>query len=95
MLIPRLVMIHLDFADTEKNLPSDLFERILSLRQSSKKAKSILKKWLDFEKRSGTKEGEQQVLERARKFVEELQARQRAGDGATEPEEELDDEDED
>ncbi|PWN54434.1 nucleic acid-binding protein [Violaceomyces palustris] len=57
-----------------------LFERVLGLKQSSKKAKSVLKKWLDFEKRKGTKEGQQAVLDRARKFVEEMQAKQQGDD---------------
>ncbi|KAN0063193.1 rRNA biogenesis protein rrp5 [Thecaphora frezii] len=58
----------------------NLFERVLALKLSSKKAKSVLKKWLEFEKTHGTPEGQQEVLARARKFVEEMQKKQSAGD---------------
>ncbi|UZJ51069.1 hypothetical protein CBS101457_000389 [Exobasidium rhododendri] len=49
----------------------ELFERILSMKQSSKKVKSVLKKWLEFEKKHGDQRGEKAVLSRARRFVEE------------------------
>jgi rRNA biogenesis protein RRP5 len=61
-----------------------LFERALNLKQSTKKVKSILKKWLDFEKRKGDVKGEAEVLARARRFVEELNA---AKEGAEQEEE--------
>jgi len=51
-----------------------LFERALGLRMSTKKVKSLFKKWLQFE--SGPKGGGEaymeSVKERARKFVESL-----------------------
>ncbi|PWN32058.1 uncharacterized protein FA14DRAFT_84513 [Meira miltonrushii] len=49
----------------------DLFERILALKLSSKKIKSVLKKWLEFEKRHGDQAGQQAVLAHARRIVEE------------------------
>lgn len=73
-----------------------LYERVLSLKQSTKKGKSVLKKWLEFEKRKGTKEGQTAVLARARAFVEETQKRQSgAQDKADVASEEEDDEEED
>ena len=76
----------------------DLFERILSLKQSSKKVRSVLKKWLAFEKKHGDQAAQTAVLDRARRFVEE-RAQQQAGpqDGAgdaSEGDEEDDEEDE-
>ncbi|PWN27160.1 hypothetical protein BDZ90DRAFT_232714 [Jaminaea rosea] len=57
-----------------------LFERVLEGRRlSTKKARSVLKKWLDFEKAKGDAKGERAVLERARKFVEEVK-RAKGGD---------------
>ncbi|EPQ29181.1 uncharacterized protein PFL1_03468 [Pseudozyma flocculosa PF-1] len=69
----------------------NLFERVLALKLSSKKAKSVLKKWLEFEKTKGTPEGQQDVLDRARKFVEELK-RKEADEDAGEGEGDDDDE---
>lgn len=66
---------------------SALFDRVLSLKQSSKKAKSILKKWLAFEKKSGDAKGEQEVLKRAREFVEEMKKKETEGEGNGEGEE--------
>lgn len=71
-----------------------LFERVLNLRQSTKKGKSILKKWLDFEKAKGDAKGERAVLDRARKFVEDLKARQQASAVADADEEMVDEESE-
>lgn len=59
---------------------------------SSKKAKSVLKKWLEFEKAQGDAEGEQRVLARAREFVEEMQRKKAAEQGEEEAEDEEDDE---
>ncbi|CAO1632421.1 unnamed protein product [Jaminaea pallidilutea] len=63
------------------NVPGarSLFDRVLNLRQSTKKGKSVLKKWLDFEKSKGDAKGEQVVLQRARKFVEEMGQKQQQG----------------
>lgn len=79
-----------------------LFERVLNLKQSTKKVKSILKKWLDFEKKHGDAQGEQEVLSRARAFVEQLNAKKAEDDNdddgeaqQSESEEEEDEEDDD
>jgi rRNA biogenesis protein RRP5 len=47
-----------------------LFERIVHLRMSSKKAKYFFKRFLDFEKAHGTEEGVEHVKELARTYVE-------------------------
>ncbi len=65
-----------------------LFDRVLSLRQSTKKGKSVLKKWLEFEKRKGTPQGQQAVLERARTFVQETQKKGAAQNGEAQSEDE-------
>ncbi|PWN19489.1 nucleic acid-binding protein [Microstroma glucosiphilum] len=65
-----------------------LFERALNLKQSTKKVKSILKKWLEFEKRKGDAKGEAEVLARARRFVEELNAAKEGADDEDEEDEE-------
>ncbi|KDN36083.1 hypothetical protein K437DRAFT_276888 [Tilletiaria anomala UBC 951] len=72
-----------------------LFDRVLSLRQSTKKGKSVLKKWLEFEKRYGTPDGQQAVLQRARAFVEETQNKQGGQAEAQDDVRESDAEDED
>lgn len=76
---PKRLDIWLQYIDQESRLKNtsgvrDLFERILALKQSSKKVKSVLKKWLEYEKTFGDAKGEQSVLDRARRFVEERSA---------------------
>lgn len=44
---------------------SALFDRVLAQKQSSKKTKSLLKKWLAFEKQYGDEAGAETVKERA------------------------------
>lgn len=70
-------------------LNSALFDRVLSLKQSSKKAKSVLKKWLAFEKRVGDPKGEQAVLKRAKEFVEEMKKKEMEAKGGQEEDEDL------
>ncbi|GAA6018426.1 hypothetical protein JCM11491_006993 [Sporobolomyces phaffii] len=60
-----------------------LFERVLASRLSSKKGKSVFKKWLTFEKEFGDDAGVETVKERAIDFV---QSRQGAGGGADDDE---------
>jgi len=47
-----------------------LFERIVHIRMSSKKAKFFFKRFLDFEKAHGSEEGVEHVKELARAYVE-------------------------
>lgn len=80
---PKRLDIWWQYIDQETRLDNtvqvrDLFERILGLKQSSKKVKAVLKKWLQFEKRHGSEANQQAVLSRARRFVEE---RERLQDG--------------
>lgn len=86
---PKRLDIWWQYIDQETRLQHaaqvrDLYERILSLKQSSKKIKSILKKWLEFEKRHGNEKSQQGVLERARRFVEEREAQQAAQEASEE-----------
>ncbi|KAI8806617.1 hypothetical protein BJ742DRAFT_679848, partial [Cladochytrium replicatum] len=46
-----------------------VFERVITIKTSSKKMKSFFKKYLEFEKRKGTPEGEQHVKEAAMAYV--------------------------
>ena len=66
-----------------------LFDRVLALRQSTKKGKSILKKWLEFEKRYGTPEGQQAVLLRAKEFVAMAQRRAARDDAAADTDDDV------
>ncbi len=51
-----------------------LFERVITLSLSTKKMKHFFKRYLDFEKASGTPEGIEHVKEKARAFVESKMA---------------------
>ncbi|CAO1631798.1 unnamed protein product [Sympodiomycopsis kandeliae] len=95
---PKRLDLWWQYIDQESSLKNisqarSLFERVLNLKQSAKKVKSVLKKWLDFEKRYGDKQGEQEVLSRARSFVEELNAKKEK-EGAQDDDEEDQEDDE-
>lgn len=49
-----------------------LFERVASMKFSSKKMKFIFKKWLQFEKNNGTEDDVQKVKERTLAYVESM-----------------------
>ncbi|GAA5859805.1 hypothetical protein JCM8547_007035 [Rhodosporidiobolus lusitaniae] len=74
-----LWFIYVDMEIKQRNVAGvrALFDRILTQRLSSKKGKSVFKKWLSFEKDFGDEEGVDRVKERAVAFV---QGRQQAGD---------------
>lgn len=77
---PKRLDIWWQYIDQETKVQNtsqvrDLFERILALKLSSKKIKSVLKKWLEFEKRHGDQTGQQAVLAHARRIVEEQKKR--------------------
>ncbi|CEH13982.1 rRNA processing protein Rrp5 [Ceraceosorus bombacis] len=77
---PKRLDLWLVYIDQEAKLEEtstvrSLFERVLALRQSSKKAKSVLKKWLAWEQSIGSAKGEQAVLKRAREWAQQLQSK--------------------
>jgi rRNA biogenesis protein RRP5 len=47
-----------------------LFQRVLALKMSTKKAKFFFKKWLQWESESGDAEGVEDVKQRAKEYVE-------------------------
>jgi rRNA biogenesis protein RRP5 len=47
-----------------------LFQRVLALKMSTKKAKFFFKKWLQWESESGDAEGVENVRKRAKEYVE-------------------------
>lgn len=49
-----------------------LFQRVLALKMSTKKAKFFFKKWLQWETESGDDAGVENVKRRAREYVEGL-----------------------
>lgn len=89
---PKRLDIWWQYIDQETKVQNqsqvrDLFERILTLKLSSKKVKSVLKKWLDFEKRHGDQAGQQAVLAHARRIVEDQKKRSLSNDEEQEDEE--------
>ncbi|GAA6057842.1 hypothetical protein JCM3770_000609 [Rhodotorula araucariae] len=81
-----LWFIYIDMEIKQRNVAGvrALFDRVLAQRLSSKKGKSVFKKWLTFEKEHGDEAGVDEVKQRAVAFV---QGRQHA-DGADEDDEE-------
>ncbi|SCZ99428.1 BZ3500_MvSof-1268-A1-R1_Chr7-2g09528 [Microbotryum saponariae] len=74
---PRRLDIWLVYIDMEIKLRNvvgvrALFDRILATRLSSKKGKSVFKKWLAFEKDLGDSQGADAVKAKALAFVESL-----------------------
>lgn len=49
-----------------------LFQRVLALKMSTKKAKFFFKKWLQWEIKSGDTNGAEDVKIRAKEYVERL-----------------------
>jgi rRNA biogenesis protein RRP5 len=50
-----------------------LFQRVLAMKMSTKKAKFFFKKWLQWETESGDEAGVEDVKRRAREYVEGLE----------------------
>ncbi|KAI5476893.1 hypothetical protein MNV49_007065 [Pseudohyphozyma bogoriensis] len=71
-----LWFVYVDMEIKQRNVAGvrALFDRILAQRLSSKKGKSVFKKWLTFEKEFGDEAGVNAVKERAVAFVESLAA---------------------
>ncbi|GAA5904744.1 Rrp5p [Sporobolomyces salmoneus] len=67
-----LWFIYIDMEIKQRNVEGvrALFERVLANRLSSKKGKSVFKKWLTFEKEFGDEDGVETVKERAVEFVQ-------------------------
>ncbi|GJN89500.1 hypothetical protein Rhopal_002487-T1 [Rhodotorula paludigena] len=82
-----LWFVYVDMEIKQRNVAGvrALFDRILAQRLSSKKGKSVFKKWLAFEKDHGDEAGVQEVKERAIAFV---QGRQQPGDADEEGDDE-------
>ncbi|KIJ46379.1 hypothetical protein M422DRAFT_66742 [Sphaerobolus stellatus SS14] len=59
--------IYIDMEAAQKNIQSmrNIFDRVLSLKMTSHKAKAFFKKWLELEKRVGDEEGENAVKAKA------------------------------
>lgn len=49
-----------------------LFERVASMKFSSKKMKFLFKKWIQFEKAHGTEDDVQRVKEKTLAYVESM-----------------------
>ncbi|PWY97552.1 nucleic acid-binding protein [Testicularia cyperi] len=75
---PKRLDIWWQYIDQEQRILDNhpqvrnLYERTLTLKLTAKKGKSLLKKWLDFEKKHGTPASQQKVIARAKEFVEEI-----------------------
>ncbi|BGP31459.1 rRNA bioproteinsis protein rrp5 [Rhodotorula toruloides] len=70
-----LWFVYVDMEIKQRNVVGvrALFDRILAQRLSSKKGKSVFKKWLSFEKDFGDEDGVEAVKERAVAFVQSRQ----------------------
>lgn len=66
----------------EENQPQvrNLFERAMTLKLTAKKGKSLLKKWLEYEKKHGDAKSQQKVIKRAKDFVDEINRKNAAQD---------------
>lgn len=75
---PKRLDLWWQYIDQESRLDENqahvrnLFERTLTLKLTAKKGKSLLKKWLEFEKKHGDAKAQQKVLKRAKEFVDEI-----------------------
>jgi len=71
-----LWFVYIDMEIRQRNVAAvrALFERVLQSKLSSKKGKSVFKKWLAFEKEHGDEQGVQAVKEKAVAFVQALGA---------------------
>ncbi len=66
--------------DDNQNQVRNLFERTLTLKLTAKKGKSLLKKWLEYEKAHGDAKSQNAVLAKAKKFVDEIARKNQADD---------------
>jgi rRNA biogenesis protein RRP5 len=66
--------------DDNQNQVRNLFERTLTLKLTAKKGKSLLKKWLEYEKAHGDAKSQNAVLAKAKQFVDEIARKNQADD---------------
>ncbi|SPO21291.1 related to RRP5 - processing of pre-ribosomal RNA [Ustilago trichophora] len=75
---PKRLDLWWQYIDQESRLDDNqaqvrnLFERTLTLKLTAKKGKSLLKKWLEYEKKNGDAKSQQKVLKKAKDFVDEI-----------------------
>ncbi|EST06611.1 Suppressor of forked [Kalmanozyma brasiliensis GHG001] len=75
---PKRLDLWWQYIDQESRLGDNqqqvrgLFERTMTLKLTAKKGKSLLKKWLEYEKREGDGKSQARVLKRAKEFVDEI-----------------------
>ncbi len=73
--------IYVDMESGSKSRPGDpervrkLYERMTSLQLSSKRARDLFKRWLEFEKKEGGQAEMEHVKHKAQTFVQNLAAR--------------------
>lgn len=78
---PKRLDLWWQYLDQESRLQDNqaqvrnLFERTMTLKLTAKKGKSLLKKWLEYEKKNGDVKSQQKVLARAKAFVDEINSK--------------------
>ncbi|TKY90910.1 hypothetical protein EX895_000908 [Sporisorium graminicola] len=78
---PKRLDLWWQYLDQESRLEDNqvqvrnLFERTLTLKLTAKKGKSLLKKWLEYEKSHGDAKSQQKVLKKAKEFVDEINSK--------------------
>ncbi|KAE8209720.1 hypothetical protein CF327_g6323 [Tilletia walkeri] len=77
--------LYIDQEAKAGNVPAarSIFERVLVLPQSLKKAKAVLKKWHAFEQKHGGPKDVQRVVKRAQQFVEATMEKREGAAGRT------------
>ncbi|CAD6934448.1 unnamed protein product [Tilletia controversa] len=88
--------LYIDQEAKAGNVPAarSIFERVLVLPQSLKKAKAVLKKWHAFEQKHGGPKDVQRVVKRAQQFVEATMRKREGAAGAVAQRDEGDEEEE-
>jgi rRNA biogenesis protein RRP5 len=66
------VLLDLEIKQGETDVIRRLFQKVLAIKMSTKKAKFFFKKWLQWETESGDEAGVEDVKRRAREYVEGL-----------------------
>ncbi|KAJ3102583.1 hypothetical protein HDU96_009589 [Phlyctochytrium bullatum] len=66
------VYLDMEIKNGDVPLVRNLFQRAITIKQSSKKMKFLFKKWLQFEQTAGTEEGAELVKEKAIAYVEQI-----------------------
>ena len=66
------VFLDLEIKQGEPSVIRRLFQSVLAMKMSTKKAKFFFKKWLQWEQESGDTSGVEDVRRRAKEYVESL-----------------------